>query len=600
MTILSIQNSLPSFFNVSIVTTPTSANITYQTSQATNTTISLGTNASSLTPAYTDSNFTTNHTAVLTNLSLNSTYYVHILGCNTQTTCNSITTNFTTLQDTTAPDIQNVTAVNITNQSASIQWTTDEMANGSIFLSGSNYSRQLTDSSLQTTHQFSMLNLTANTTHSVTVTTCDASANCANDSVNFTTLETDTFPTIDLVSPANNVTINTSSIVLSCNATDTLNVSTVSFYTNKTGSLLIEQNVSVNSTTASVNITISNLASGTYAWTCSASDSAGQVSVAQNRTFIVDLPPVPPVIIDIDPNDHSSLTYTTTQFTMDITTDIVTECRYADGNITFSNMQPFTSTNSTTHDLDLSNLSQDTTYTLYFTCLDHQTNLTASTMWTFSVDDAPAPSAGGGGGGGGTSASPPTTYTRPFVASVAAPLPQPIQEIVAVIDNTEVVKRVRIMSRNSVASVSVKRLDQNPISQPLDNVQFFLEINVDAITDSAQIDFSLEKGDFDKQGVVLNHFAQEQWKPLPTTLAGADETHYHYTATTPHFSFFAVTVAPRIEPIVATETLGIVIREPPVEYVPLSGFLSLLFITSLVVIFQLKKRSSKRSKKKKN
>jgi len=99
--------------------------------------------------------------------------------------------SITAVSDTTPPIISNVVATDITNQSAAIDWETDEPANSSV-----NYGTTLSlgmaadNSGFVTTHGQNLYNLISNTTYYYNVTSCDAAGNCAIDGpYSFKTLE---------------------------------------------------------------------------------------------------------------------------------------------------------------------------------------------------------------------------------------------------------------------------------------------------------------------------------------------------------------------------------------------------------------------------
>jgi parallel beta-helix repeat protein len=91
--------------------------------------------------------------------------------------------------DIAPPVISNVTAYNITNQSAIINWTTDELSNSTV-----NYNVTLalgifaSNSSFVIDHSINLYNLSNNTKYFYNVSSCDQSGNCkTNGTFNFTT-----------------------------------------------------------------------------------------------------------------------------------------------------------------------------------------------------------------------------------------------------------------------------------------------------------------------------------------------------------------------------------------------------------------------------
>lgn len=125
------------------------------------------------------------HTAVLTGLSANTTYYYCIHATDISgNTSNSCSHSFTTaaapvLADTTPPNITLVTVVPITTTSATIGFTTSEVANAQIeYGTTAGYGTESAfDASLALTHSVTLSNLTPNTTYHYRIKTSDEIGN---------------------------------------------------------------------------------------------------------------------------------------------------------------------------------------------------------------------------------------------------------------------------------------------------------------------------------------------------------------------------------------------------------------------------------------
>ncbi len=94
--------------------------------------------------------------------------------------------------DTTPPVISDVQATSITQDSAVIQWTTDEASDSVVEYgtSSGNYTHSSSDSAMVTAHSVSLSGLTASTTYYYRVKSTDASDNTANSTeYQFTTLD---------------------------------------------------------------------------------------------------------------------------------------------------------------------------------------------------------------------------------------------------------------------------------------------------------------------------------------------------------------------------------------------------------------------------
>jgi len=146
------------------------------------------------------------HTISLTGLSENTTYYYKVKStdCSGNSTVNDNNGSYykftTTPADTTPPVITNVASSNITYNSATITWNTDELSDsvvryGTTTALGSTKS----DNAMVTSHSINLTNLSASTKYYYEVQSTDARSNTAVDDNNgsyytFTTTEADTTP----------------------------------------------------------------------------------------------------------------------------------------------------------------------------------------------------------------------------------------------------------------------------------------------------------------------------------------------------------------------------------------------------------------------
>ncbi len=115
----------------------------------------------------------------------------------------------------------------------------------------------------------------------------DTSNNIASAQVNFTvnTTTPDSPPAVMLQQPANTTLVNVSAVNFVCNATDDINVTQVSLYTNTSGTWASKTTMPGNK----LNYTINSVPDGRYAWNCLAADTANQESfAAANYTFRVN------------------------------------------------------------------------------------------------------------------------------------------------------------------------------------------------------------------------------------------------------------------------------------------------------------------------
>ncbi len=167
--------------------TETSAVITWTTNEPTNSFVDFDTVVG---PPYSsttsDGAVVTSHTVTLTGLTPFTTYHFRVrsadAGGNESFTADD---SFTTV-DTTAPVITNVAATNVTTSSATIVWTTNEVANSSVdFGLTASYGSIATDAGMVVSHAVPIVGLTENTTYHFRVNSTDAAGN-SSSSIDFT------------------------------------------------------------------------------------------------------------------------------------------------------------------------------------------------------------------------------------------------------------------------------------------------------------------------------------------------------------------------------------------------------------------------------
>jgi peptidoglycan/xylan/chitin deacetylase (PgdA/CDA1 family) len=191
------DNTPPVISNVaSSDITSSSATITWDTDEASNSVVNYGT-TTALGSTALDNTKVTSHTITLTGLSASTTYYYEVQSTdssgNTAVDDNngSYYTFTTTAPDTTPPVITNVTASDITSNSATITWDTDEPADSLVkygTTSGS-YTDSKYDSTLVTSHSVTPTGLTASTTYYYVVSSTDPSGNTSESSEHSFTTE---------------------------------------------------------------------------------------------------------------------------------------------------------------------------------------------------------------------------------------------------------------------------------------------------------------------------------------------------------------------------------------------------------------------------
>ncbi len=153
--------------------------------------------------------------------------------------------------DTSAPNITTVLSYNITNQSAIINWTTDDQTNGTV-----NYGTslalgiQINDTLFATVHSIPLSVLANATTYYYNVSSCNNFANCSTaGTFNFTTAQNPASPVFNILnSTINNVyyPMNSSSQVpmVTINSLTLINNSVVNITTSITNSTILRSTVS--------------------------------------------------------------------------------------------------------------------------------------------------------------------------------------------------------------------------------------------------------------------------------------------------------------------------------------------------------------------
>ena len=175
-----------------------SATITWDTDELSDSVVKYGTTTP---PGLTESDNTmvTAHSIILTDLSASTKYYYEVQSTdpssNTAVDDNngSYYTFTTEPPDTTPPVIENVDSSNITTNSATITWDTDEIADSLVKYgtTSGNYTDNEYDSAYVTSHSIDLTDLIENTTYYYVVKSTDPSNNSSESSeYSFTTLET--------------------------------------------------------------------------------------------------------------------------------------------------------------------------------------------------------------------------------------------------------------------------------------------------------------------------------------------------------------------------------------------------------------------------
>ncbi|MBI3804681.1 MAG: fibronectin type III domain-containing protein [Nitrospirae bacterium] len=173
--------------------TPTSAVISWSTGELSTSQVEFGPTTAYGALSTLDTTLVTSHTRPLNGLSASTTYHYRVISKDASNNAATSGDNiFTTpdLPDTTAPVLSGIAAGSLSNNSATISWTTNEPADTQVqFGTTSAYGSSTSlNSSLSTSHSQSLTGLSASTTYHFRVISKDAANNAATSGDNtFTT-----------------------------------------------------------------------------------------------------------------------------------------------------------------------------------------------------------------------------------------------------------------------------------------------------------------------------------------------------------------------------------------------------------------------------
>ncbi len=189
------------------------------------------------------------------------------------------------IPDTAAPVISAASASGLTPSTATINWTTSELADSRVeYGTDTSYGAFTTlNASLVTAHAQTISGLTSNTQYHYRVLSRDASGNLATSGdLTFTTAALDTQPpAVTLTSPASGATVS-GSVVVSANASDNVAIAGVQFKLDG-ANLSTEDTISPYSTSWSS----SAVTNGAHTLTAVARDPAGNLTTSASITVTV-------------------------------------------------------------------------------------------------------------------------------------------------------------------------------------------------------------------------------------------------------------------------------------------------------------------------
>jgi hypothetical protein len=95
-------------------------------------------------------------------------------------------------------------------------------------------------------------------------------------------------PVVTLDSPIDSFTTNKSSVNFSCSATENIQLTNISIFTNISGSFVLNQTSIKTGFTNSTIFNISNIPDGYYIWNCKACDNSSNCAFSTNKTFKIN------------------------------------------------------------------------------------------------------------------------------------------------------------------------------------------------------------------------------------------------------------------------------------------------------------------------
>ena len=192
-------------------------------------------------------------------------------------------------------------------------------------------------------------------------------------------------PTTILISPENNFVTNKTEVVFNCSATDDLELSNMSLYTNLDGEFLLNQSSLISGIQNSTLFRI-NISDGNFMWNC-LSYNNNSLYDWNDENYSITIDSVAPEIILLMPENNFTLNTNAVSFSYDVNENNLSCILNINGNSEVLISKEFTK-----------NL-ENNNYTWYVGCVDVAGNSNISEQRSFNVNYI-QPSTGGSGGGG--------------------------------------------------------------------------------------------------------------------------------------------------------------------------------------------------------
>ncbi|MBI5588815.1 MAG: PKD domain-containing protein [Deltaproteobacteria bacterium] len=282
----------------------TGATVAWTTNEASDTQVQWGTTSSLGNSTTLNTQLATSHSQTISGLSASTIYYYRVLSRDASgnlATSSNYTFTTSAAADTTAPVISNVVVASVTNDTATVTWTTNEASTSQVnygLTTSYGYSTTL-DSNLVTTHSVVITGLAGKSLYDFRVRSKDASGNEAVSS-NYIFTTSNVAPAITASSAS--TTSGTSPVTVSFSATATDSDGYIASYEwDFDGDGVYDSNTA---TVASATYTYTN--AGTYSPKVRVTDSGGLSVVSNISTITVNAPGnLAPVISSISASPSS-------------------------------------------------------------------------------------------------------------------------------------------------------------------------------------------------------------------------------------------------------------------------------------------------------
>jgi len=294
-------------------------------------------------------------------------------------------------EDTTPPVISDIATSDITGNSATITWTTDEISDGVVnYGENTSLGSSESDTGMFVEHIVTLTELSASTTYYYEVKSEDWDGNSTVDDNNgsyytFTTTESDNTPPVIENVATSNITSDSATITWD---TDEASDSVVNYGENTA----LGSSESDAAMVTSHSITLTNLSESTaYYYEVKSTDASSNYTVDDNNgsyyTFTTAAPDTtPPVIENVDNSGITSNSATITWDTDEIADSLV---KYGTSSENYTENK-YNSDDVTSHSIGLTSLAENTTYYYVVKSTDPSNNSSESSEYSFTTLEAGA------------------------------------------------------------------------------------------------------------------------------------------------------------------------------------------------------------------